>query len=65
MATITYGTPVSLDLGAASVDLGTEGRDGMPIIRMVLDDGDGMAQVAMSPERAIDLADQLRRLATS
>ena len=62
-AEIAYGVPVNLDLGGAYADLGAEQRDGQPVIVLALDDGNGFAQVELTPERAEVLADVLRGLA--
>jgi hypothetical protein len=62
-AEITYGVPVNLELGEACVDLGVEQRDGQRVIVLALDDGDGFAHMAISPEQAEVLADVLLGLA--
>jgi len=63
VAEIAYGTPVNLELGEAFVDLGAEQRDGRPVIVLALDDGDGFAHMAITPEQAEVLADVLLGLA--
>ena len=63
-AEIEFGTPVNLTLGdKAYVDLGAEQRDGKHVIVLALDDGDGFAHMAITPEQAETLADVLLGLA--
>jgi hypothetical protein len=62
-ASITYGTPVNLELGGALVDLGVEQRDGQLVIVLAVDDGEGFTNLAISPEQTELLADVLKGLA--
>lgn len=62
-AEIEFGMPVNLELGEALVDLGAEQRDGQHVIVLALDDSDGFAHMAISPEQAELLADALLGLA--
>ena len=62
-AEIGFGMPVNLELGEALVDLGAEQRDGKHVIVLALDDSDGFAHLAITPEQAEMLADVLLGLA--
>lgn len=65
VASITAGAPVNLELGGAYVDLGAEDRNGQRIIVLAADDGNGFAQLQLSPEDADLLADVLHGLAAA
>ena len=62
-ASITYGTPVNLELGGALVDLGAENRNGQVVIVLGADDGQGFANLELNREQAALLADALHGLA--
>jgi hypothetical protein len=65
MAT-TYGTPVRLDIGGADFDLGTEVWDGRyRMVALAIDNGDRCIDLALSPDGALRLGEELTRLAST
>ena len=66
---ISFGVPVNLEFGQASIDAGAEDRGGQRVVVLVLDgagfdeDGRGYAHVALTPEEASALSDVLAGLA--
>ena len=61
-AEIAYGVPVNLTFGEAFADLGVENRDGQQVVVLAVDDGDGSAQLELTPEQVEVLTDVLAGL---